>query len=115
MYSGDLPPAPRRCCPSVFAARSDPKAKVVDEVDDAPLGDLLQRGRALKGYSKGYSGALKGNQGALEGYSRVLSWHSRGTTRALTVLRMARSFEPMSIRCRSSAALLAAYELSPSA
>ncbi len=92
------PPAPRRGCPSVSAARSDRKAKLVEEIDDAPLGDLLQRGGhsrgtqgVLMGYLSGTQGALKehsrGTHGALKGYSPgtrgALKGYSPGTRGAL--------------------------------
>ena len=43
----------------------------VDEVDDAPLGDLLYGGRALTGYSRGTHRVLKG-------FSRTLDWILKG-------------------------------------
>ena len=42
----------------------------VDEVDDAPLGDLLHGGRALKGYSRDTLGHSRGTLGHSMGYSR---------------------------------------------
>jgi hypothetical protein len=84
---------------SPLRALKDRKAKLVDEVDDAPLGDLLHGGmgtqRVLTGHSRGTRRALevysRGTRGVLEGDSRdtrgaleeVIRRQSRGSQGSL--------------------------------